>query len=228
MARHFGVYPIEMDGRWSLEDLYQFPRTYEQSYFALEALFPSESQIDIERIERAFKTFPWQGGYSAVNFYNQLKYATPIRARPTVLSIHYASPGAISLALILEQAQLLAAIVGAVAGSITVCNALYNKIMTDLQRRKLLRIEVERKQVALTREELDVIREYNEELAYILKIGIPDALNERTGRPLVSLKILLSVYRRIRTLAEYRNKDKALLPTDISRLERLPPPQADG
>lgn len=227
MAGHYGVYPIEMDGRWSLEDLYKFPRTYEQAYFALDALIPSENQVDFERIDRAFKTFPWQGGYSAVNFYNQLKYATPIRARPTVLSIHYASPGAISLALILEQAQLLAAIVAAVAGSVAVCNTLYNKIMNDLQRRKLLRIEVERKEVELTREELDLIREYSEEMAEILQIGTPDALNERTGRPLVSLKVLLSVYRRIRTLAEYRNKDKAILPTDISRAERLPPPQPD-
>ena len=227
MARNYGVYPIQMDGRWSLEDLYKFPRTYEQAYFALDALFASDDQIDLDRIDRAFKTFPWQGGYSAVNFYNQLKYATPVRTRPTVLSIRYASPGVISLALILEQAQTLAAIVAAVAGSITACNALYNKIMNDLQRRKLLRIEVEKAKIALSREELKLIREYNKEMAEILKIGTPDTLDERTGRPLVSLKILLSVYRRIRTLADYHNKHKAILPTHVSSSSRLPPPQGD-
>jgi hypothetical protein len=113
MARHQGTYPILMDGRWTLEDLYKFPRTYEQAYFALDALTPSESEADFDRVDRALKAFPWQGGYSAVNFYNQLKYATPIDARPEVLSIQYASPGAITLSLILEQAELLAAIVGA-------------------------------------------------------------------------------------------------------------------
>jgi hypothetical protein len=227
MARHQGTYPIHMDGRWTLEDLYKFPRTYEQAYFALDALIPSESQVDFDRVDRAFRAFPWQGGYSAVNFYNQLKYATPIGARPEVLSIQYASPGAITLSLILEQAELLAAIVGAVAGSITVCNTLYNKIMNDLQHRKLLRIKVERENIALGRDELDLIREYNLEMAAILKIGTPDALDARTGRPLVSLKILLSVYRRVRTLADYKNKGKALLPVNSHQQPRLPPQQSD-
>jgi hypothetical protein len=227
MARHQGTYPIHMDGRWTLEDLYKFPRTYEQAYFALDALTPSESQVDFDRVERAFRAFPWQGGYSAVNFYNQLKYATPIGARPEVLSIQYASPGAITLSLILEKAELLAAIVGAVAGSITVCNTLYNKIMNDLQHRKLLRIKVERENIALRREELDLIREYNREMAAILQIGTPDALDARTGRPLVSLKILLSVFRRVRTLADYKNKGKALLPVNSHQQPRLPPQQSD-
>jgi hypothetical protein len=227
MARQQGTYPIHMDGRWTLEDLYKFPRTYEQAYFALDALITSESQVDFDRVDRAFRAFPWQGGYSAVNFYKQLKYATPIGARPEVLSIQYASPGAITLSLILEQAELLAAIVGAVAGSITVCNTLYNKIMNDLQHRKLLRIKVERENLALGREELDLIRKYNQEIAAILQIGTPDALDARTGRPLVSLKILLSVYRRVRTLADYKNKGKALLPINSYQLPRLPPQQSD-
>ncbi|WP_156927675.1 hypothetical protein [Bradyrhizobium sp. Tv2a-2] len=227
MARNYGMYPIQMDGSWSLEDLYKFPRTYEQAYFALDALIPSDGQVDLDRIDRAFKTFPWQGGYSAVNFYNQLKYATPIGTRPTVLSIRYASPGVISLALILEQAQMLAAIVTAVAGSVAACNALYNQIMNDLQRRKLLRIEVEKARITLSREELNLIREYNKEMAEILKIGTPDVLDERTGKPLVSLKILLSVYRRIRTLAEYHNRHKAVLPTKVPPAARLPPPAQD-
>ncbi len=227
MARHYGVYSIRLDGRWTLEDLYRFPRTYEQAYFALDALIPSESDIDFERVERAFEAFPWQGGYSAVNFYNQLKYATPVKGRPSIVAIQYASPGFINLALVLEQAQTLAAIVAAVAGSITVCNALYNKIMNDLQRRKLLRIEVERAQLSLSREELKLIRKYNKEMAELLRIGTPAALDERTKRPLVSLKILLSVYRRIRTLAEYHNKHKAVLPTRTPRSARLAPPQED-
>ena len=227
MARHYGVYSIKLDGRWSLEDLYRFPRTYEQAYFALDALIPSESEIDLDRVRRAFEAFPWHGGYSAVNFYNQLKYATPIKSRPSVRAIEYASPGFLDLALILEQAQTLAAIVAAVAGSITACNALYNKIMNDLQRRKLLRIQVEKAEISLSREELKLIRQYSKEMAELLVIGTPDALEERTQRPLVSLKILLSVYRRIRTLAEYQNKRKAVLPIRTPRSARLPPPQDD-
>jgi hypothetical protein len=121
----------------------------------------------------------------------------------------------------------LAAIVAAVGGSIAGCNALYNKIMNDLQRRKLLRIEVEKEKIALGHEELKLIGEYNKQMAEMLQLGSPDALDERTGKPLVSLKILLSVYRRVRTLAEYRNKHKALLPLDVPQLPRVPPQQSD-
>ena len=93
MAREYGDYLIRMDGRWTLDDLYRFPRTYEQVYFALDALVPSETHADEERVARAFQAFPWQGGYSAVNSYNQLKFATPFEIRPKVASIQYASAG---------------------------------------------------------------------------------------------------------------------------------------
>ncbi|HEV7877097.1 hypothetical protein [Bradyrhizobium sp.] len=127
--------------------------------------------------------------------------------------------------MILEQAQLLAEIVAVVAGSIAGCNALYNKIMNDLQRRKLLRIEVEREKIALTREEMILIGEYNKLMADMLQLGTPASIDARTEKPLVSLKILLSVYRRIRILADYRIKRKALLPTkreQTSQPPRLP------
>jgi hypothetical protein len=214
MDRDYGNYLIQMDGRWTLDDLYRFPRTYEQIYFALDALVPSGSQGDEERVARAFQAFPWQGGYSAVNFYNQLKIATPVNVRPKVASIRYASPGWIELSLILEQAQLLAEIVGVVAASIGGCNAVYNKIISDLTKRKLLRIEVEKERISLSREELRLVKEYSEEMAELLQLGSSAAIDARTDKPLISLKILLSVYRRVRILADYKLKRKAVLPID--------------
>lgn len=157
-----------------------------------------------------------------MNFYNQLKYATPIDTRPRVASIRYASPGWIELSLVLEQAKLLAAIVVAVTGSIAACNATYHKIMTDLQRRKLLRIDVEKKEITLTRDELKLIGEYNRQLAKMLQIGSASAIDARTEKPLISLKILLSVYRRIRTLADYELKGKAQLPTATPKPDSPP------
>ncbi|HEV7877096.1 hypothetical protein [Bradyrhizobium sp.] len=73
MARIYGNYAILMDGRWTLDDLYKLPRTFEQAYFALDALIPSDNDADADRVARAFRAYPWQGGYSAVNFYNQLR-----------------------------------------------------------------------------------------------------------------------------------------------------------
>lgn len=213
----FGQYAIDIDRRWSLEDLYKFPRAYEQVYFAFEALLPTDELETEGRIARAFRAFPWRGGYSAVNFYNQLKYATPRQERPSVTRIQYASPGVIELYLLLPLAVQIAGAVTAVAGSILACNKVYNTIYTDLRKRKLISLDVELKKNELTRDDIKLLLESSEQLAKMLSIGSADTIHQRTGDPLISLKILLSVYRRVRLLADYKIKGKADLP-DISRL----------
>lgn len=211
MKDNFDHYIIPMDGRWSLEDLYKFPRAFEQVYFAFEAINPSSNEEDEERIIGAFAAFPWQGGYSAVSFYNQLKYATPPPKRPVVKRITYASPGLIELYLNLPLAIHIGSVVSSVAGSIAICNKVYNAIHTDLQKRKLLRLEVERRRLELTRDEIKMLEEMSESMANILDLPSPDYLHSRTKDPLKSIKILLSVYRRVRTLAEFKRKGKANL-----------------
>ncbi|MEG3082408.1 hypothetical protein U1707_02020 [Sphingomonas sp. PB2P12] len=209
MADQYDRYKIPIDGRWTLEDLYRFPRAYEQVYFAFEAISPSETVEVEERLTRAFEAFPWRGGYSAVSFYNQLKFATPIQRRPTVTRIQYASPGLIELYLSLPLAVHIGSVVSSVAASIGVCNKVYNSIHIDLQKRKLLRIEVGRKQLELSREEFYLVKEMSETMATMLDIGTAQFLHERTKDPLKSLKILLSVFRRVKTLAEFKLRGKA-------------------
>src|SRR5207248_3759476 len=87
------TYTIHIEGKWSLEDLYVLPRTFEQVYFMVYSLFPEHDDFTLERIQHTYEAFPWQGGYSAVNFYDQLKHITPKRERPQIASIHYGSPG---------------------------------------------------------------------------------------------------------------------------------------
>ena len=83
------TYTIHIEGRWSLEDLYVLPHTFEQVYFLVYSLIPGHDESTLDRIQHAYEAFPWQGGYSAVNFYNQLKYITPKRQRPQIASIHW-------------------------------------------------------------------------------------------------------------------------------------------
>jgi len=92
-----GTYRIKLDGEWSLEDLYVFPRTYEQVYLLFYSLSPDIVEIDLDRMEHAYSAFPWQGGYSAVDFYGQLKYSTRKQFRPEIESIEYHSPGHLDL-----------------------------------------------------------------------------------------------------------------------------------
>lgn len=213
----FDKYAIHIDGIWSLEDLYLFPHTYEHVYFALGAILPADDEETEERIVRAFRAFPWQGGYSAVSFYNQLKWATARERRPVIISIRYASPGWIEMLLNQHLALQIGAIVTSVAGSIGVCNKVYNQIHTDLQKRKLLRIEVKRKQVELSREEICLVRDSVDDMVRILGLDSATAINNRTSDPLISLKILLSIYRRLRTLAKYKNKGQI----DFRSIEQL-------
>ena len=203
------TYRINIDERWTLEDLYVFSRTYEQVYFLTYSLFPDLPAAAIERVARAYQAFPWKGGYSAVNFYNQLKYSVPPTNRPKIVAIQYASPGFIELALLVAVSAAISRTVRYVSGAVREMNATYNEIMTDLQKRKLLRLEVKQKELELSKEEYAVIEERAEQMAKLLGFEGHAQLTERTGHPFITLKILLSYYRRLRKLTEFRSKGKA-------------------
>jgi hypothetical protein len=209
MARRGNRYRIDLDGIWTIEDLYTFPHALEQVYFFLWSLSSGHDEVDAERIARAYSVFPWQGGYSAVSFYNQLKFVMPKRNRLRVLSIQYESPGWIEIAVIAVVAVNLAKIVKSVANSIKNCNSVYHEIWTGLEKRKLLRLKRKRAELTLKRDEEKYINQSVKEMATILQMPSVTKLNKLTGDPYISLKILLSLYRRVRTLANYQNQGKA-------------------
>lgn len=59
---------------------------------------------------------------------------------------------------------------------------------------------------------MELVEDYSKQMSELLQLGSSETIDAHTEKPLVSLKILLSVYRRVRTLAEYNIKGKALLP----------------
>jgi hypothetical protein len=85
----------------------------------------------------------------------------------------------------------------------------YNRLMRGLSKRKLLRLKVKRKELQFKREELEYISLCASEMSRLLGFTNIDEINARTGHPYISLKILLSLYRRIRTLVNYETKGKA-------------------
>jgi hypothetical protein len=208
MAQRRETYTIHLDGIWVIDDLYVFPRALEQVYFLLLSLRSGHGEVDAERIAHAYAAFPWQGGYSAVSFYNQLKFLVPKRQRLRVISIRYESPGWIEIAVIAIVARNLEKIVKSVAGSIRHSNRVYHDIMVGLEKRKLLRLKVRRAELALRRDEEKYIHQSLKEMAAILRMPYVRRLDELTGDPYKSLKILLSVYRRVRTMANYQNQGK--------------------
>lgn len=200
-------YTIPIAGEWSLEDLYVFPRTYEQCYFMYLALMSADLGKDQDRIEHAYQAFPWQGGYSAVGFYNQLKWAVPKRQRPQIIRIEYASPGLIEISVVVAVAVAIEKIVKSLCESARDINATYNEIYRDLQERKLLRIKTEAEIRRLKKSEIRVIDAHARELGKAIDIDV-EALNLKTGSPFKSLKIILSLYRRLRKLAKFQERGK--------------------
>jgi len=204
------VHQIPIGGKWTLEDLYVFPRAYEQCYFMYLALSDAREPED-ERVVHAYEAFPRQGGYSAVNFYNQLKWAVPKRRRPRLTRIEYSSPGVIELGgLVVGVAVLIEKVVRTICNSAKDVNRTYSVIYRDMHKRKLLRIKTENEIRKLTATERRVIEEHTDRIAHILDVD-PSALNERTGSSYKSLKILLSLFRRVRSLSQFQTSGKLRL-----------------
>lgn len=202
-------YTVHIDGEWSLEDLYTFPRNYEQVYFMMYSLMPELDEEILARIYRAYKVFPWQGGYSAVNFYNQLKYVIPKNERPAIVSIHYASPGWLEISLLVGVAFSVERLVKSIANTISYANTTYDQIVRGMQERKILRLDAKRKQLEFEKQELEYIEFAANRMANLVGASNLEEINQRTGHPYRTLKILMSLYRRVRTLADYQNKGTA-------------------
>jgi hypothetical protein len=205
------VHQIPIGGKWTLEDLYTFPHTYEQCYFMYLALTPRTAEFEDERVLYAYEAFPWQGGYSAVDFYNQLKYAVPRQRRPRIVRIRYSSPGFIELGgLSVAVALGLEKVVKNICNSAKMISGTYTAIYRDMQKRKLLRIRTDNEIRKLTREERHIVKEHADNLARVLDVD-PDVLTERTGSSYKSLKILMSLFRRVRVLVGFQNSGRLRL-----------------
>jgi hypothetical protein len=205
------VYQLPIGGKWTLEDLYVFPRLYEQCYFMYLALQPDSAEFEDDRVLNAYEVFPWQGGYSAVDFYNQLKWAVPRKRRPRVTRIRYSSPGLIELgSLSIVVALVIEKVVRNICNSAKEISGTYTAVYRDMQKRKLLRIKTETEMRKLTRAENRAIETHAESIAAILDVNL-GVLNERTGSSYKSLKILLSLFRRVRLLCGFQKNGKLRL-----------------
>jgi hypothetical protein len=209
-----GSYKIGLDGQWTLEDFYQLPHTFGQVYAFHYAFRPDAEVKDRTRLTHAFADYPWRGGFSAVNFYRVLSNQIPEEFRPIVRSIQKASPGFLELALLVAAASAIGRVVKVVVQSADSVYTLYDKIHKGLHERGLLRIDTEKKQLELLRDQMEFVKASTEQLTKVLEFHSVDQLHELTDNELTSLKILLSYCRQIKILTNYEAKGKALFPTD--------------
>jgi len=80
-----------------------------------------------------------------------------------------------------------------------------------MSERKLLRLDIEKKQIELEKLHAEYIYSSLARMAKMLGLENLEQMNEKTGSPLKTIKILLSLFRRVKKLAEYEGRGK----TDI-------------
>lgn len=222
-----GIYRIEMDGRWNLKDLYEFPHAYLQVYafaYAFDTALPSQ---DEDRINYALQNYPWGGGYSIVNIYSVLQSQVGPRFKPVIKEIRYASPGWIDLILHLHPAIKIAGAVATIATSAAGTVKAYAAIQDCLYKISARAREARIKSIQLTRQELSELQALNQELAKAMTFNGLTELENRTGSVHVTAKLLSAQYRRLKKLAEFVRKEKARLPIPSPKLPPLPPKIAD-
>jgi hypothetical protein len=208
-ASRRGVYRIDLAGEWSLEDLYSFPHAYGQLYSFVNALQRGRLEID-EAYERPFE-YPWRGGWSTVNFFSYVASRVPRTARPRLLAMQYASPGWMDLSLVIASAIAIRTLVTTFVKAATQLHALYNDIYKGMHDRKLMQVDVRERLLELEEKELAWIETSTDKIAKLMGFKDVATLSTVTRNPLATLKLVLSLYRRVRTLAKYEESGKANL-----------------
>lgn len=213
------TYRIELGGQWTFHDFYQLPRAYEQVYSLLyvssreaqaRSLDRDDSGADLpDEFLEPIGSFPWRGGYSAVNFYTRVAASVPKRDRPRVVSIHYASPGWIELGLVATIAATASKLIKTSTARADELASLYHKIYEQLHTRKLMRIKAKEKEIELAEKQLRFARESADEICALMGLERDTFLKELAPNDLARLKIALSLYRRLRVLAAFEENGRA-------------------
>lgn len=211
MAQHPIKTKLLLDGRWSLEELSEATKDYTQLYGFAYSLLSELPTARREEIDYIYGKFPWKGGYSTVNFFNQLFHKIPPPLRPAVERIQYASPGFIELSEILLVAATVAAIVKAVCSSINNSHDTYRKIQKGSIDLELAKIDLAKENLELTQKQIAFCENSAKSLIKVFELTETQTqlIEARTqGNPVMKLKILLSVFRRVEPLAKKQSEGK--------------------
>ncbi|MCF7811387.1 hypothetical protein K9N50_10420 [bacterium] len=209
---------LHLDGRWELTDLNVLTRVYIQIYSLLYSLKTSEDFVE-EEFQYIYGKYPWRGGYSAVNFYNDLFYKIPRELRPKIKSIQYSSPGFIELSQFVGVANDIAQIVIYISSAISAVNETYSSIQKGIKERELSKINLRNEELKLLRKQQKFIRKSIEDISRVIGIRketLSQLYNRTENNELAVLKILLSLYRRARDLAKLQLNNKLYLDENVN------------
>ena len=197
-----GTIIVNLDKRWELNDFATFTKEYVDLYSFYYTLASVELNSESKM---TFASYPWEGGYSVVNFFRKTYRLIRSDRRLRIIKIQYSSPGVIELSGVLSIAQDISILVGAICASAYAINRTYDTIKTSYIKRKLARLKLKEMESKLTRDDITFINQSVKQLSenFRLNSGQVKSLSTVTkGNELIQLKMLLALYRRAELVAK--------------------------
>lgn len=200
---------VHIDGRWGINDLRKFSDLVQDCYAFVFALTGRGTPRIRDRVTELFQKYPWRGGFSSVNFFDDLYGLIPPAQRASISRIQYASPGTIELQMNKEAAATIRKLCEAINEEDSTIVDTYKEVHDWLTERSWLGRSTADLRLSATdrRELLDVASQLAQSFGlssqqqYILELSNSD--------PLAAVKILLAYYRRLEGLADYVATGKA-------------------
>ncbi|WP_155420119.1 hypothetical protein [Burkholderia cepacia] len=213
------TYRIGLAGNWSLPDLAEFSHALDQCYAFIYCLETKHSGAFERNINNVLSSYPWEGGFSYVNAYALFERQVPSPDKPMLLGIRKNSPGWLDLALNHLTISNIATAVSSFYGVAHATTSAYKKAAKFLTALKQERQKRKLEGMAASTAQLKQMQAFTEQLAKGLGFKNVAALDAHTKSPEISLKLMMSYYRRLMVLTEMQNSGKvdfsaAQLPDD--------------
>lgn len=201
-----GNYGLNVDGDWFLDDLVKIPRTFQQLYAFCYTLKNLQKQSVWANALHIFRKYPWRGGYSRVNFYQDLRRVIPSMHEAKIKKLQMASAGEFRFELLTSAAEDVRATVDAATNNALALDRLEKEAMTIFRAHKLSRIKSNHPELRLSKGVLALLRKKVGEIAEALGLGeYVEEIRTLAGNDLVAIKILLSFHRRVSRFTKFQD-----------------------
>lgn len=200
---------VHIDGRWGIEDLRKFSNLVQDCYAFVYALSGKGTQTVKWHISSLFSKYPWRGGFSSVNFFDELYKKIPTNERAIIKRIQYASPGQMEFRMDADIGDSIRSFVENLNSQDGVAAKSYDEARSWLRAKRWLGkaaddLELSDSDVAALLERVSILA-----LNFGLRNSVEDIVSLASSDPLAAVKILLAYYRRLANLADYVATGKA-------------------
>lgn len=187
-----------LDGDWNTQELAELYRRVRDTH-ALIYLYSEDTKTK-------FRPAPFKGGFSTINFYQQIKGYIPAKARVSERAIHYSSPGFVAFRGDVVTLGILRNVLDTVRENADALSEQNRELSRYLRDQGLNEEDVS----ATTEQESEMAKHAE---AMLLLIGRPDWawLTSKSPSIFQATKIVRAHYRRLKDLLKFEEQGRCVL-----------------